>query len=275
MMATPTDLTPVENAIRSLIQDVLAAEYGDAWDRHLGVTPERIAKWRERRTEAEARSVGGVVEERVIFYADFTDLRTIIGKQSNWPLFQRCFRDKRRFEVYLERLEELRNPAAHSRSILPFEKHLAEGISGELLQMITLFRNLGGAGAEPEHFARIEEVTDSFGHRGKGRASGQESVDTRDQITVRPGDKLRFTGSARDPKGRPLQWTIRALFGAFGSFDHGVVPADSFDVEWEVIPQDINEQQEIDFTLKSVEGPHRYANYDDMFRFIYKVLPPL
>lgn len=261
--------------MRSLIADVLSTEHGDAWESHLGVTPERIAKWQDRRTEAEKRAVGGVVEQRILFYADFTDLLRIISAPSNWPLFKPCFREAKRLEVYLERLADLRNPAAHSRSLLPFEEDLAAGISGELLQMITLFRNLGGAGHEPEHFARIEEVTDSFGHRGKGRASGEESVDTRDRITVRPGDTLRFRGSARDPQGRELHWTIRALFGTWGSFDHGVVHGEDFDVEWQVESQDINEQQEIDFTLKSAEGPHRYADYDDMFRFVYRVLPPL
>ena len=80
--------------MRSLIEDVLDTEHGGAWHSNLGVTPERIANWEERRTEAEKRAVGGAVEQRILFYADFTDLLTVITKPTNWPLFKPCFREE-------------------------------------------------------------------------------------------------------------------------------------------------------------------------------------
>lgn len=265
------ELVLVENALRSLIEDVLRARHGEVWTRHLGVTNERLQKWLERRAESEKTAAGAVVEPRILFYADFTDLWDIMRDSSNWPLFKACFRDQKRLGVYLSRLSELRNPAAHSRALLPYEESLVAGMSGEIRQMITLFRNSGAAGPEPEHFARIEEVTDSFGHRGKGRASGEGAVDTRDAMTLRPGDRVRFRGMARDPRGRVLKWTISVL-GRPG-FLLGAIRGSAFDTEWVIDEDDIHDQQEVRFTLTSDEGPHRYSDHDDMFGFLYRVFP--
>ena len=272
-MSIGDSIALVENAIRRLIEDVLRAHHGADWMNHLGVTDDRLRKWHERHSEAQRLAVGTVTEERILFYSDFTDLWKIMSRPSNWPLFEPCFRNKRRLEVYLGRLSELRNPASHSRSLVPYEESLVEGLSGELRQMITIFRNSGGTGPEPEHFARIEQITDSYGHRGIGRASQEQVVDTRDTLTLRPGDRVQFTGTARDPRSRAIHWTIRTLFGDHSTHYLGVVRGETFEVEWCVNESDIHDQQEVDFLLKSDSGPHRYGDHDDNFRLLYRVLP--
>lgn len=260
----------VENSLRDLIADVLHDTYGDEWEEHLGVSDERLDRWRERREVQRKQAVGGVVEERLLYYADFHDIWTILKKK--WELFSDCFRSKKRIEVYLDRLGELRNPDAHNRTAMPFEEHLAEGMSGELRQAITVFRNSGGGGPEPEHFCRIEEVRDSFNHRVTGLASGHHMVDTRDMVTLRPGERVELRGSGIDPADRPLRWRISAPFGS-SELEIGEYSGSEFAVEWGVGENDIHDQQEIIVRLRSLDGPHRYGTYDDEARLLYRVLP--
>lgn len=270
-MSAHDEISRLENALRHLIEGVLRKEYGDEWVEKLGVSPERLEKWRERQAEEARHKAGAVVEQRILYYADFTDLYTILHK--NWDLFKPCFGDKKELEVYLSRLSELRNPNAHSRPILQHEELLAAGMSRELRQKITVFLNSGGGGPEPEHFSRIEEVSDSFGFRVAGQASGQQSVDTREQITLRPGDVVTFRGSAVDPHGRPLRWVVKSPFRSAGELILLEAESSTFEVDWDVTAEDIHDQIEIIFELSTVTGPHRYGHYDDEARLMYRVLP--
>jgi hypothetical protein len=73
------------------------------------------------------------VDPRLIYYADFYDLGTIIEK--NWSLFKDVFGELNRLRVYLHDLERLRDPDAHRRELLPHQKHIVLGVSGELLRV--------------------------------------------------------------------------------------------------------------------------------------------
>lgn len=270
-MPIQDDIFRLENSLRSIVADVLRVNYGVQWLNHLGVSEERFGRWEERRVEAAKHSTGAVVEQRLLYYADFHDLWSIINH--NWELFKPCFGDKKETEVYLTRLNELRNPTAHSRPVLQHEESLAEGMSRELRQKITIFRNTGAGGTEPEHFCRIEEVSDSFGHRAAGRASGEQIVDARNNITLRPGDVVAFAGSAIDPHGRPIRWRISSPFRGSGALSLSETDAAAFEVTWDVTKADIHEQLEIDFTVMTFSGPHRYGDHDDNVRLLYRVLP--
>lgn len=272
-MPIQDEISRLENSLRSIIEDVLRANYGDKWVDHLGVTQDRIRKWEERRTEEAKHSTGAVVEQRLLYYADFSDLWSTI--KQNWEFFKPCFGDKKETEVFLNRLNELRNPTAHSRPVLPHEESLAEGMSRELRQKITIFRNTGAGGPEPEHFCRIEEVSDSYGHRAAGRASGRQIVDTRGHMTLRPGDVVTFAGSAVDPRARPIRWRVSALFRASGELQLSDAEGSTFDATWDVTEADIHDQLEIDVTVMTASGPHRYGNYDDNVRLLYRVLPSI
>ncbi|MCG2718987.1 MAG: hypothetical protein L6408_09190 [Nanoarchaeota archaeon] len=43
------EFNDTENALRDFIQSRMRAEYHDEWIKHLGVTENRISKWKERR----------------------------------------------------------------------------------------------------------------------------------------------------------------------------------------------------------------------------------
>ena len=61
----------VENLLRDFIAGTLVKSAGSNWMDKCGVSPERIAKWKQRRDEERKRQQGGVVEPRIIYYADF------------------------------------------------------------------------------------------------------------------------------------------------------------------------------------------------------------
>ena len=84
-------LKDTENALRDFIALILLEELGSEWEKKSGVSPERLAKWQERKKIENKRQSAGAVDERLIYYADFYDLETILDKQ--WEHFLK-FRTK-------------------------------------------------------------------------------------------------------------------------------------------------------------------------------------
>jgi hypothetical protein len=267
-MTSDDSINVLENSLRDLIEQLLRNEHGAGWTDHLGVTTERLAQWEERREVERKSRTAGVIEERILYYSDFTDLYVMIKK--NWDLFKPCFGDQTELRVYMEKLADFRNPDAHSRSLLPVEQQLVEGMTGELRQKITLFLSKGGGGPEPEHFARIEEVTDSFGNRSTGLASGGGVLYT--GLILRPGDTVVFRAQAWDPQGLPLTWDL--FFGA--SQTMVTLAGAAVEHEWAVTEADIGtENNFVRFALKSSRPYSRFSSPadDDACNFMLKVLP--
>ena len=73
-------LRDTENSLRDFIAATLERSLGREWLDSCGVTPDRIAKWRERKSEEDRRQEAGVVDERLLYYADFYDLKTMLKK---------------------------------------------------------------------------------------------------------------------------------------------------------------------------------------------------
>ena len=186
----------VENGLRDLIAEVLKRKYGESWEDHLGCSADRAALWRERREVEEHRRTGAVIEQRLLYYSDFYDLGTLVDKHWNDGLSE-CFGDKRATELYLKRLDGLRNPGAHSRELMQFERNLVSGMADELRQKITLHHSTAGAGEPKEYFARIESITDNFGRSTTGSASGGRGIEA--TVMLRVGDQIHFRCSAWDP----------------------------------------------------------------------------
>lgn len=253
-----------ENVVRELVQDLMLDRYGQSWVDHLGVTEERLARWSERQDEERKRRAGTVIDERILWYADFTDLWPILKK--NWDLFKPCFGDLKRLEVYLDRLGALRNPGAHSRTLFPFERSLAEGMTGEFRQQVTLFRARGGGGPEPEHFPRIEFVRDSFGNQAE---SQHRVIPKQTGIVLRPGDEITFSGMGWDPGGEMLHWKV----GVIGGPDLLDASGPDFECTWRVSESDIGENSFVTAEVTSGRSYHRLGDYDDKTIIAYRVLP--
>src|SRR5690606_16955876 len=133
-------LKDTENSLRDFISTCLSNRYGGEWIDKCGVSPERVKRWQERKGIEEKRQEAGAIEERLLYYADFYDLRTILKK--NWGLeFSKVFGEWKTMEVWLTEMEKLRDPDAHRRELLPHQKHLILGISGEIRTRLIKYRS--------------------------------------------------------------------------------------------------------------------------------------
>jgi hypothetical protein len=252
-------INSVEVVLRGLIMHVLEAEFGSEWIERCA-TAEKIQKWRDRQEEEAKKRDGTVVEERLIYFAEFTDLFPIIKK--HWELFEPCLGDKKTFETYMGRLEDFRNAPMHSRALVDFEQKLIEGMTGEIRNKVTLFQT--EANAADRHFPRLEFVRDSFGRA----ASDGETLPP--SITVHPSDEVTFECSGWDPEGRPLRWTLNVL----GTLETTEQEGATCRFTWRVTEDHISEGTFVEVRLMSDRAWHRYpAGYDGGATLRYAVLP--
>ncbi|WP_118976317.1 hypothetical protein [Taibaiella koreensis] len=192
------ELKDVENAMRDFIAVKMEAQFGADWFPSSGISAERIEKWKEKREE-ERRKFGAVVlEERLLYFSDFYDLGVIIEK--NWEkIFHPVFEDKKTFTIFWKLLGDYRNPDAHRRELLTFQKHLVAGMSGYLRNKIVVHRSK--METDNDIFPRIESITDNYGNVWvPGQGAGMF------ETILYPGEKLEFNVKATDPEGRKLQY---------------------------------------------------------------------
>src|SRR2546422_2609549 len=192
-------LRDTENALRDFISATLLAQFGQDWLTRCGVTPDRIEKWNERKTTETRRfDASGVVEERLIYYADFYDLKAILRKHWQGP-FSEAFGEWKTTEVWLEELERMRDPDAHRRELLPHQKYLAIGIAGEIRTRLVRYRSKRETAAD--YFPRIESVRDSLGNMWTAAEPGGHTVYTKS--VLRPGDPGDFLTTPPVPEDGP------------------------------------------------------------------------
>jgi len=258
-------LKNTENDLRDLISFQLKAEYGNNWTDKCGLTAERIVKLFERQEEEKKKI--GITDSRIIYYADFYDLKTIISK--NWEkCFKAVFNDKKQFELFYGILEDYRNPEAHRRELLPYQKNLALGISGEIRSQITSFFSKMATGES--YYPRIEFTQDSLGN------SYSFSIHKvfKNKNKLRPGNLIEFTVSAFDPLGGKILYTVCP---AKSPLIYKWSEDNNFSIEIKNSHVGINLW--IDVMIKSEREYHAMNNsvgpIDDIVRFGYEVLPPL
>ena len=204
-------LKDAENSLRDFISSVLSQSHGADWVDKCGVSPERIAVWKERKVSEGKRQESGVVDERLIYYADFYDLKTILKK--HWSNeFSTALGDWKTFEVLLTELEKLRDPDAHRRELLQHQKHLVIGICGEIRSRIIRYRSRKET--TDDCFPRIESARDSLGNIWTPEREALPVVVTK--MSLRPGDSIEYIVTASDPEGLTLEYSISTKIGTFG-----------------------------------------------------------
>jgi hypothetical protein len=186
-----------ENDLRSLVREVLGAE----WLKRSKCDEARL---KARRDEERNRRPGAMVDDDLLAYTEFYELREIIV--GNWEKFGAVWRSKRYFEAVFDRLADFRNPDAHSRSLLPFEEHLVFGLSGEIRNTITMFRS--AVAMTGEHYPIIELIEDSLGNRFAPSLAQQTGSGFVVPATFAVGEVVTFRMKAWDPEGRDLRWTV-------------------------------------------------------------------
>lgn len=251
-------LKDTENSLRDFIAVVLHTKLGESWLENCGVSSERLEKWKERKVEEGKRQASGVVEQRLIYYADFYDLRTILKKHWSGE-FSNALGDWRTIEVWLTELEKLRDPDAHRRELLPHQKHLILGISGEIRTRLVRYRSKQET--SEDYYPRIESIKDNLGNI---YTYGDGNIFT--QMSLRVGDVIEFVITATDPRGEPLQYTLFPTY--YESWQ------DSNVISLRLTDRDIQKRFQVMIAIKSRRQYHANKEYDDAVIFNYEVLPP-
>ena len=254
-------LKDAENSLRDFISSVLSQSHGTDWVDKCGVSLERLAIWKERKVSEEKRQESGVVDERLIYYADFYDLKTIMKKHWSGE-FSKALGDWKTFEVWLTELEKLRDPDAHRRELLPHQQNLAIGISGEIRSKIVRYRSRRET--IDDCFPKIESARDNLGNIWvPGNKTGQ-IVFT--EMTLRPGDSINYIVTARDPEDLTLEYGID-----IGHEGIKWQSLNSFVVE--ITVEHISRTFTIHLYIKSSRDYHASYPGDDNVSFFYQILP--
>ncbi len=255
-------LKDAENSLRDFIAAVLSQSLGPNWLEKSGVSHERLERWKERKATEEKRQESGVVEERLIYYADFYDLKTILKKK--WSNeFSTVFGDWKTLEVWLTELERLRDPDAHRRELLPHQKHLALGISGEIRTRIVRYRSQKET--VDDCFPRIESARDSLGNVWVYKGEDfKKNVSIK--MVLRPGDTIDFSVTASDPEDLQLEYGIEV--------DIQLIkwqPSCEFQVT--ITDKHISKLFAVGLCIRSPRLYHASTVFDDKVSFYYQVFP--
>lgn len=260
-------LRSIETALRLVIRDVL----GEDWIKASGAPD--VERLNERREEEDRRRDGAVVSSSLLDYTEIYHLSALI--LNNWERFQPAFRDKRRTQVFLGVVEDVRNTVAHSRILVPFERDLISGIAGQLRNQVSLYRS--SENQSSRYYPLIESVTDSFGTEG-----GPEYWPLQPAQRLEVGTVLTFAGTAFNVKSKRVDWELLPATGeTWGTFETPVFQAgegDSVAMQYTVTDRDVSELFGIIVRIKTDSRYHRHmgigASFDDHRFFLYAVNPP-
>lgn len=265
-------LATCEQALQQLVDIVLKSKIGDDWISQV-LSPEKVEKIRARRDEEiRKRARRGVAASPMgkLSYVQFFEIVEIIKKR--WVDFEPALGKRSETIALLDRFDALRNSVAHSRDLLPWEAELLSGIAGEIRNKVTIY--VTHQDPVGNYFARIESVTDSFGHRIDNFADPHgNSLDT--GLTLHPGQVVTFSCHGTDPQGRDLRWWMLANTGSLRNSQ--AVAGRDVELAWQVAEEDVSAQTVIIIYMAS-DGPHHRSggpfSYDQAALFRYTVLPP-
>ena len=249
------ELRDIENFLRDNITFILKNKYNEEWEDKLGVSPERIVRWKERREEEKKRLGGKELEGRLLYYSDFYDLQVIIKK--NWDIFKEVFPEKKLVEYQLKQLESFRNPNAHNRDLLEHQKYLLKGIAGEIKSHIIKYRG------EVENIDTYFPKIDRINVNGKIYSCSSVELD----VNLRRGDELDIILYASTPPNQKVYYAISAQ-----------------NLEWQESPRfhiqidetDYIGENTIIFLIKSDQEYHRdrfMTPHDDICIIKFMILP--
>ncbi|HCW05911.1 MAG TPA: hypothetical protein DGG95_00905 [Cytophagales bacterium] len=182
-----------ENTLRSLINDIIGSDDNAPYK----ISEERISKWKEKREIEHKKNNGIPYENRLIYYSDFYDLKTIILK--NWELFLPILLDKKRFDVFFSEVENYRNTVAHGRNLISSQENLLKGITFDLRNLITIYHNKNEM--KEDFFIEILRINDNLGNIWGNASPAKNPV-------LRVGDQYELFIEANDPKDREIEYEI-------------------------------------------------------------------
>ena len=79
-MEISQELSDTENLLRDFISTRLTTVFGPEWIKQSGVTEDCIQQWTERMQTEKERLASGKLDERLLYFADFYNLHTLLKK---------------------------------------------------------------------------------------------------------------------------------------------------------------------------------------------------
>lgn len=262
-MEATASIAIIETDLRRLVDAVLTRAHGTNWyDRDFDAVI--IAKLHARLEEERKRRSPAKVPDDLLAYTHLYELRRLIEKQ--WQSFAGALGEKREFSVLMDKVEDFRNAPAHSRELLPHERALLEGISGDIRTKVTLY--LSEQSTDSMHYPIIESLHDSFGNAASGLGDGS-SVLVVTNLRLQVGQIVDFVGRAWDPQGRELTWKWGVTFAGNG----GTTIGSDVKFSWSPTEADVG-RRSLEIQVSSTGPYHRYVGYDHCATFVYKTDPP-
>jgi hypothetical protein len=256
-MDAAEEIAACETALRELIRSI----DGNGWKSTF--TAAQLTDFQDKSETDQRRRRGTRLSNDLLEYVELHHLQKHM--QSNWSRYEPALGKKKYFDTFLDRLTGLRNVVAHSRELLPFERALVSGITGEIRNLVVIHRN--SENLDQSLWPIIEVAGDGF---GTTHTPEQSYALIHDRTTVRPGDVVDFTARGRDAEGASLKWTcgLRAGVG-----DIGKATGDEVQFQWVVSTKDIGHRK-VWIMLTADREDHRHETWDDAVQFSYLVARP-
>lgn len=217
---------------------------------------------RVRQAEADRRR-GVSVPADLLDFADFLLLQLIID--ARWDKFKPILKSSKIFNVYMDRLGAFRNTAMHSRPLLAHEHALIEGITGEILSLVAVWRS--EKGPDMNYYPVATEISDGYGNVLR---PGMHVT----SVKLRPGDLVRIKCIGTDPHGRELSWVLRTMSQSGSMILEDQAKGDEVELRWSVHDHQVREFSYVNITMTSDGKYHREGDIDLQFACSYEVLPP-
>lgn len=266
-----TELVAAETALRDVIRLAIPG-----WQSQL--ESDDIQKLEAKRTEEDKKRDGITVSQDLLDYSEVYLLRKLIDK--NWDAVKPVLDDKKRTDVYLDIVLDVRNTIGHSRPVVSSERLLLAGAAGQIRNQLARYRSSRDGSAS--HYSSIDSARDNFGTDGGGDVNLYPVQATCDTPRLEVGDKVTFTLEATDPRGREVDWSGYLVAGDRSPGAYKVYGPPRFTgggsstvLHWTVSENDVGERVTMVIVLKNASSYQRRDGIDDARQFVYHVNPPL
>ena len=269
-----SELVSAETALREVIRLAVPNWIDD-------LTPDEVARLKQKLAEEDKRRDGITVSQDLLDYVEVYQLEKTI--QKHWdPDVRAILDDKKRTEVYLGIIGDIRNTIGHSRPIYAAERLLLAGAARQIRNQLAVYRTR--ADGPQRHYPSIDSARDEGGRKAYINGDGLWGFgdNPQDAPRLEVGDTITFYLEATDPRGRELLWVGYSIppdqspssvpYGGIHPF--ATASGNRVEMTWTVSESDVGEKHAVQFTLAHAGRFHRHSSWDDAALFYFHVNPP-
>lgn len=263
-----TAIAGCERTLRELMVSVFRSQFGQGWVKQAVYDKDLRTAWQAMLEAEERNSPGHGNAPSLLTVLDFSTLGQLLDVANrHWTLLQPALGPRDLTMPLLRRLTQIRNGNSHSREPLPYEQHLALGISGEIRNRVATFMSTQSPSGE--YYPRVEMVRDNYGNQvdvATMREIGTIAAWTNLKLT--PGTEVTFDCRGVDPQGRDLSWYIYT-----GFTPSEIKVGNEVQLTWVVGRGDVQAVKNLNIRMKSAGEFHRKGGHDVEIDFFYEVVP--